>query len=498
MSSDGEHFNFDANANHYAPQEDRHSPPALDESHETVRRPPLLTIPRQGSVDFTRYEDILKQTKRYNTISDIPYHIISEVHDLLNIKKENRMDWRNVASRMGVKPTIIEKFEKEIGNQEDENHKGPSQRLFKEISDQKITKLLQVLYQMNRHDVLNVFHDDMCEQSSTALERRENFKKYKNPSQETTPVSGSSTSEFMPSPCTPKSPYKDAGTPSSAERPDSGVGSLRSPPFEKREKSGSFAKQHTDDNLAPRVQSSISFHTSESDHFWRSIPPIPKATTKEWRKFEELLKKEFKEESQKSQIMRFICYVLKIEPYEERHNKYVHDRDFANLVAWFGPIKTGNDGLFYKIADLMKKSTTYKTNTGPHSFFAGYMTKEDADQLIGNAEKVGTYLIRFSSTYADTGSFVVCLKSDTGPEHVLLQGNPETGKISYDGKDYDDLVQLWRRGLCMGKVSQDRKTSCTTICPNLPLNAMFKPYGAGPSQSQPAGRGRGRGRGQER
>ena len=34
---------------------------------------------------------------------------------------------------------------------------------------------------------------------------------------------------------------------------------------------------------------------------------------------------------------------------EERHNKYVHDYDFANLVAWFGPVKTGTDGLFHKV-----------------------------------------------------------------------------------------------------------------------------------------------------
>ena len=49
------------------------------------------------------------------------------------------------------------------------------------------------------------------------------------------------------------------------------------------------------------------------------------------------------------------------------------------------------------------------------------MTKEEADQIIGNAEQVGTFLIRFSSTFAQNGSFVVCLKTDTGPEHVLLE-----------------------------------------------------------------------------
>jgi hypothetical protein len=55
------------------------------------------------------------------------------------------------------------------------------------------------------------------------------------------------------------------------------------------------------------------------------------------------------------------------------------------------------------------------------SFFAGYMTKEEADRLIGNEEKVGTHLIRFSSTYAQDGSFVVCLKTNSGAEHVLLK-----------------------------------------------------------------------------
>ena len=73
------------------------------------------------------------------------------------------MDWRNVASRMGVKPSIIQKFEKEL--EDPTKDIDPSKRLFQEISAQKITKLLQVLYQMDRHDVLNVFHEDICKQS---------------------------------------------------------------------------------------------------------------------------------------------------------------------------------------------------------------------------------------------------------------------------------------------------------------------------------------------
>ena len=54
------------------------------------------------------------------------------------------------------------------------------------------------------------------------------------------------------------------------------------------------------------------------------------------------------------------------------------------------------------------------------SFFAGYMTKEEADRRI-TAENVGTFLIRFSSSEADKGSFALCLKTEDGAEHQLLE-----------------------------------------------------------------------------
>ena len=63
----------------------------------------------------------------------------------------------------------------------------------------------------------------------------------------------------------------------------------------------------------------------------------------------------------------------------------------------------------------------YRYKMSCFSFFAGYMTKDEADRVITAAEKVGTFLIRFSSSEADKGSFAVCLKTDTGAEHKLLE-----------------------------------------------------------------------------
>ena len=58
---------------------------------------------------------------------------------------------------MEVKPSTIEIIE-----EKDEFKKDPTEKLFREISNEKITRLLQILYQMDRHDVLNIFYKDLC------------------------------------------------------------------------------------------------------------------------------------------------------------------------------------------------------------------------------------------------------------------------------------------------------------------------------------------------
>ena len=86
----------------------------------------------------------------------MPYHIREDVKELLNSRKESRHDWRGVASRMEVKPSTIKIIE-----EKDEFKKDPTEKLFNEISNEKITRLLQILYQMDRHDVLNIFYKDL-------------------------------------------------------------------------------------------------------------------------------------------------------------------------------------------------------------------------------------------------------------------------------------------------------------------------------------------------
>ena len=87
--------------------------------------------------------------------------------------KESGNDWRGVASRMGVKSLTIEKIKKDF--KED-----PTDKLFQELSNQKITKLLHVLYEMECQDVLNIFYDNFCINISGSLLLCKNFQHLSN------------------------------------------------------------------------------------------------------------------------------------------------------------------------------------------------------------------------------------------------------------------------------------------------------------------------------
>lgn len=471
------------------------SPAALDDalstsgSSSSQRSLPNLFLPKQGSEEFQRYEEILRGMKKLNTISDIPYHIKSKVQDALDKKKHNGKDWREVASRLKLENSFIEQL-----LAEEPAPKSPCKEVFEEGSNKKVEELLKALFKMERHDVLNIFHSDIEQSEETTCDdRRQKYQTSKFPSQETTPVSGSSSTSEFPGPSTPRSPTK--GGPISPSQNlkkedsfDSGRGNGG------RFRSESNPQQHTD--VKDDYTTKVDFHTEESKKFWQSIPPKPDSTRKEWKQFETTLKKSFPQRNIQSQLLRFMCYVLKIDNYDERHNKYINDQDFANMVAWFGPLTAGANGCLNKIDKLIKDSVTYKNNTGAHSFFAGYMTKDEADRAVTAQEK-GTFLIRFSATYANEGSFIVVLKTDSGAEHHKIEGNPSNGTLTFDGKTYNDLTLLYKKRLCRGGVSTDKRTSCTITCPDLPLNTMFKSYSSGPQIQPSVGRGRGRGRGQD-
>ena len=86
----------------------------------------------------------------FTTINDIPYHIKAEIEELLNKKRLRRDDWKGVASRLEMKSSTIEEIE--------QCSKNPCKDTFEELSNKTVVTLLQTLYQMERHDILNSIH----------------------------------------------------------------------------------------------------------------------------------------------------------------------------------------------------------------------------------------------------------------------------------------------------------------------------------------------------
>ncbi|CAB4036736.1 myeloid differentiation primary response 88, partial [Paramuricea clavata] len=244
--SDSENFQFDVIDEQYPVQGERHSPFTLDDDGQLSadiprnNRSPKSILSRQGSTDHSRFEQILRGTKNYDKISDIPYHVREEVKDSLNTIKESRNDWRGVASRMGVESLTIEKIKKDF--KEDPTHK-----VFEELSNHKITKLLQVLYEMECHDVLNIFYDNFCINISDTGAgvgiNREKYQVSKSHSHEPTPDSGISSAVSCEFNTSPFNTQKDPGMPENVES----TTASQSP--HSRPKAGFGAKQNTDEDF---------------------------------------------------------------------------------------------------------------------------------------------------------------------------------------------------------------------------------------------------------
>ena len=88
------------------------------------------------------------------------------VKEALNETMDSGDDWRGVASRMGVRRKTIEKIEAEY---KQDPTSDPTDKIFSEMANKKITDLVQVLFQMDRHDVLNFFYNDISSTKSGRL-----------------------------------------------------------------------------------------------------------------------------------------------------------------------------------------------------------------------------------------------------------------------------------------------------------------------------------------
>ncbi|EDO49450.1 predicted protein [Nematostella vectensis] len=225
--------------------------------------------------------------------------------------------------------------------------------------------------------------------------------------------------------------------------------------------------EHREDESDDEIMNVIERHlTQESREFWRSIPGV-----------------------QHQHKINILWIVLDVP--EERDTKDVSLLSFCRLVAWFGPMVPGKGGALHKIHELMTKSLS-KSNIGKQSWFAGHMDETESERLLRDLSP-GHFLIRFSTSRADDGFFVLAVKTrDNGVVQVQIESSPREGLLILGGEVFQSLVEIVEK-LRNETLLEDCRQLLINPCPNLPLNAIFSGYGrAGPIRGRPRGRGRGR------
>ncbi|CAM9950038.1 unnamed protein product [Lampetra fluviatilis] len=201
--------------------------------------------------------------------------------------------------------------------------------------------------------------------------------------------------------------------------------------------------------------------------------------------------------SRKTSIMKFLAHVVRIEYHTE---SIVRLSGFCDVVRWFGPFRE----IVYNQKktcvclcnlELLMTESQVLVSKQKMSWFAGHMSSAAAEEKL-RGQPSGTYLVRFSESERKTGSFALSINvaDGGGTEHVTIQGDPKMVNsevaakrddpnlwLQYcadsDGRTYPSLPVLMNKRLMEDSFHDDHEdTACETACPDLPLNAIFRPY----------------------
>lgn len=148
---------------------------------------------------------------------------------------------------------------------------------------------------------------------------------------------------------------------------------------------------------------------------------------------------------------------------------------FTRLVKWFGPLTTHKHGLIKKIEQLVKKSR----GSNKMSWFAGHMTQSDAISRLDKAVD-GTFLVRFSETYADAGGFALDVMANGETLSFHIEGFPSEGTLQFphgnhEGDEFESVTEVVERLKTM-PISPECPIILVQPCSNLPFSRETKGY----------------------
>lgn len=178
-----------------------------------------------------------------------------------------------------------------------------------------------------------------------------------------------------------------------------------------------------------------------SNEFWSSIKGGLKE--KPWKNFEDAINKEFSDDLKRggTPLLKFLAYVLNVD-YDKKTSETVHLRHFIRTSKWFGSFIKGSQGCIRKMIDLMEHSVSVGSDGKRSSWFAGYMTEEEAKEKLKN-EKGETFLVRFNSSWVAPG-FVLSKKS-CGSDAVVefnIEVNQKSGFLEFSDRVFHSLPAL--------------------------------------------------------
>ena len=117
-----------------------------------------------------------------------------------------------------------------------------------------------------------------------------------------------------------------------------------------------------------------------------------------------------------------------------------------------------------------------------HSWFAGRMDQDEAERQLEN-EEVGTFLIRFSTSHAENGWFVLAIKTDKAgvAQFQIEQNKSNEGavfNICQEEREFSslwDLVEYYEVNPLVDE-SEELRVYLEIACPGLPLNTICTGY----------------------
>ncbi|KAL9984602.1 hypothetical protein ACROYT_G006915 [Oculina patagonica] len=179
-----------------------------------------------------------------------------------------------------------------------------------------------------------------------------------------------------------------------------------------------------------------------SKEFWSSVKGSLKE--KKWSYFEDAVKKTFADNLKHEgtplikKFLTFLAYVLRVN-YAKRASEKVSLHNFIRLTRWFGPFTKGPQGSLQKMIHLMKNSASIDSDGKRVSWFAGYMTEQQAKEKLRN-ENGGAFLVRFNTPVG----FLLSKKSRDVNSVVdfAIEVHKDTGHVSFGDRVFDDLPSL--------------------------------------------------------